>query len=483
MKVIITKSTIRRDLQLEDVKGVDCLPNAAIFEQVTLIGYEKISEKITFYKAFFSPQWKFLIHIILQCIRAKTTAWNEFSSTMASVRFVQVFLNNQLEGMANHNRIYVTPCHTKKIFRNMRRVGKDFSGRLKPLFLTMMTSVPTSVVNEAVNEEIDDSLERDATTATSLDVEQDRGNIFKTNPRQHLISLVPKELVQVVVPGAKKPWGMLLLRLDLHGEEVFVAQQDENVVEKEVDAAQVQAKIDADYELAQRLQAEGQEELTDAEKAKLFMQFSEKRKLFNKAMKKVNTFVDFRTELMEKSSKKAKAEITKEGSSKKAGDELEQERSKKQKVEDDKEFEELKKCLEIIPDDGDDVTINATPLFSKSPTIVDYKIYQEGKKSYFKIFKTDGNSQIYLTFSKMLKNFSREDLEVLWRLVKAGFEKVKPVDHMDSFLLHNLKIMFEHHVKDNMFDDVKLQVDYECEMAYELLRLVKKQLKEGYVPQ
>ncbi|GKA84005.1 hypothetical protein Tco_0805600 [Tanacetum coccineum] len=31
-----------------------------------------------------------------------------------------------------------------------------------------------------------------------------------------------------------------------------------------------------------------------------------------------------------------------------------------------------------------------------------------------------------------------------------------------------------------MFNDVKLQVDYECEMAFELLRLVKKQLKEGY---
>ncbi|GJV80850.1 hypothetical protein Tco_1516720 [Tanacetum coccineum] len=42
-KVIITESTIRRDLQLEDANGVDCLPNAAIFEQLTLMGYEKLS--------------------------------------------------------------------------------------------------------------------------------------------------------------------------------------------------------------------------------------------------------------------------------------------------------------------------------------------------------------------------------------------------------------------------------------------------------
>nr|GFB65287.1 hypothetical protein [Tanacetum cinerariifolium] len=87
--------------------------------------------------------------------------------------------------------------------------------------------------------------------------------------------------------------------------------------------------------------------------------------------------------LDEESTKKDKAQTTQESSSKKEGDKLEQERSKKQKVEDDKESEKLKKCLEIVPDDGDDVIIDATPLSSKSPTIVDYKIYKERKKNYF----------------------------------------------------------------------------------------------------
>ncbi|GJZ47155.1 hypothetical protein Tco_0600987 [Tanacetum coccineum] len=48
-KVIITESTIRRDLQLEDAEGTDCLPNATIFEQLILMGYEKLSQKLTFY--------------------------------------------------------------------------------------------------------------------------------------------------------------------------------------------------------------------------------------------------------------------------------------------------------------------------------------------------------------------------------------------------------------------------------------------------
>ncbi|GJY40753.1 hypothetical protein Tco_0428023 [Tanacetum coccineum] len=53
-------------------------------------------------------------------------------------RFVQVFLDKQLEGMPSHKRIYVTPYHTKKIFRNIRRVGKGFYGRETPLFQMMM---------------------------------------------------------------------------------------------------------------------------------------------------------------------------------------------------------------------------------------------------------------------------------------------------------------------------------------------------------
>ncbi|GKD43549.1 hypothetical protein Tco_1268194, partial [Tanacetum coccineum] len=56
-KIVITEATVRRDLKLEDANDVECLPNATIFEQLTIMGYEKLSQKLTFYKAFFSPQW------------------------------------------------------------------------------------------------------------------------------------------------------------------------------------------------------------------------------------------------------------------------------------------------------------------------------------------------------------------------------------------------------------------------------------------
>nr|GEY12144.1 ribonuclease H-like domain, reverse transcriptase, RNA-dependent DNA polymerase [Tanacetum cinerariifolium] len=83
-KVVVTKATIRDALCLDDVEGVECLANEEIFAELARIGYEKPSTKLTFYKAFFSIQWKFLIHTILQCMSAKRTSCNEFSSSMAS---------------------------------------------------------------------------------------------------------------------------------------------------------------------------------------------------------------------------------------------------------------------------------------------------------------------------------------------------------------------------------------------------------------
>ncbi|GJZ33433.1 hypothetical protein Tco_0578869 [Tanacetum coccineum] len=178
-RVIVTESSIRKDLHLDDAEGINCLPTATIFEELARMGYEKPSQKLTFYKAFFSPHWKYFIHTITQCLSAKSNAWNEFSSSMASLIiclatnqkfnlskyifdamvkhldggvkflmypcFLQVFINQQLRDMSTHKKIFVNPFHTKKVFANMKRAGKDFSGRITPLFDTMMVQVSKEV--------------------------------------------------------------------------------------------------------------------------------------------------------------------------------------------------------------------------------------------------------------------------------------------------------------------------------------------------
>nr|GFC91920.1 hypothetical protein [Tanacetum cinerariifolium] len=84
-RIVISEEVVREILQLNDAEGVNCLPNEEIFAGLARMGYEKPSTKLTFYKAFFSTQWKFFIHTILHSLSAKRTSWNEFSSAMASI--------------------------------------------------------------------------------------------------------------------------------------------------------------------------------------------------------------------------------------------------------------------------------------------------------------------------------------------------------------------------------------------------------------
>nr|GEV57831.1 hypothetical protein [Tanacetum cinerariifolium] len=297
-------------------------------------------------------------------------------------------------------------------------------------------------IDEAVNEEMNGSLVRATPIATSLDIEQDRDG-----------DEVIVEDIEMLFDVAD----------DLRGEEVFVAQQDDNIIKKEVDAAQIQVTIATTTPTISIYEATLAQALAELKHAKLKAKV--KAIVFHET--KDSKITTTSTIPKSKSQDKGKAKMIEElvkKFSKKYQLKLDEELAIKLQAEE--EEEERIKCLEIIPDDEDDVTIDVTPLSSKSPTIVDYKIYKEGKKNYFQIFKAD-------------------DI----------FEKVNLMDNMDSFLLHNLKTMFENHEEDNnilyyllvekmypftnhtlhqMFNNVKLQVDYECEMAFELLRLVKK---------
>ncbi|GJV77779.1 hypothetical protein Tco_1509363 [Tanacetum coccineum] len=137
--------------------------------------------------------------------------------------------------------------------------------------------------------------------------------------------------------------------------------------------------------------------------------YEEIQKLFDKAYKQVNSFVSMDLEV-EKSS------VTRtEGSSKRAGDELESDKSKKQKI-------------------YKHVVIDAIPLSTKPPMIVEYKIIKEGKFRYFQLIRADGSSKRYLSMIKMLQNIDREDMETLWKLVKAKHGNTRPEEDYERIL-------------------------------------------------
>ncbi|GKD67956.1 hypothetical protein Tco_1322046 [Tanacetum coccineum] len=84
VKITVLEASIRRHLKLEDSEGIPSLPTAEIFKQLALIGYVTTSDSLTFQKGHFSQQWKFFIHTILHCLSPKKTAWEQFSSNIAT---------------------------------------------------------------------------------------------------------------------------------------------------------------------------------------------------------------------------------------------------------------------------------------------------------------------------------------------------------------------------------------------------------------
>nr|GEU81891.1 hypothetical protein [Tanacetum cinerariifolium] len=113
-----------------------------------------------------------------------------------------------------------------------------------------------------------------------------------------------------------------------------------------------------------------------------------------------------------------------------------------EKTKEQMEEEDSRALKRAMPNDEDDVYTKATPLSRKVP-VVDYEIYTENNKPYYKIIRADGYPQLFLSFLSLLKNFDREDLEVLWQLVKEIFASSKPKNFSDDFFLTTLTYMFE----------------------------------------
>nr|GEY72823.1 hypothetical protein [Tanacetum cinerariifolium] len=120
-----------------------------------------------------------------------------------------------------------------------------------------------------------------------------------------------------------------------------------------------------------------------------------------------------------------------------------QKAAKRRKLnEEAQEAEDLKKRLEVVDDEDDDVFTEATPLARKVP-VVDYHILLINNKPRFKIIKADETHQLYISFITLLKNFDREYLESLWGIVKERFSTSKPTNFFDEYLLTTLKTIFE----------------------------------------
>ncbi|GJS93383.1 hypothetical protein Tco_0800351 [Tanacetum coccineum] len=200
---------------------------------LALMGYVSNTDKLTFQKGHFSPQWRFLIHTILHYLSPKKTAWEQFSSNIATAiiclatnrtfkfskmifdamvknldslhkflmypRFIQIILNKQKRLLQPHTRHYITPTLTQKLFGNIKSASKGYTRVDIPLFPTMLIQGlilqcegSTVLVkshhtpsDEAASTRVDVRLGGAVTTISSLDAGQGSGNINKTPSMPH----------------------------------------------------------------------------------------------------------------------------------------------------------------------------------------------------------------------------------------------------------------------------------------------------------
>ncbi|GJZ03834.1 hypothetical protein Tco_0537109 [Tanacetum coccineum] len=406
------------------------------------------------------------------------------------------------------NDEYDTPSHTKKVFANMRRQGKDFSGTVTPLFATMLiqsqavegegsgqptepqhtpttaspshvepiptiassshpkkthkrrktkrkatkisqSSGPTTLVaDETVHEERGDSMERAATTAISLDAEQGSGNCggqlvntlgsgedsMKLN---ELMEICTKLSESQKVGKEEKVKNFTTQEEGRYGHDIEINTASTSITTTSINITTAEpvitasapiatacvsvsttepTRIDADAQLAERLQAEEREQMSVEEQARLLMELIIARKKFFAAkIRDESKGNKHPTNKQKQRSEKYKNAVSK----KRAGKRPSKESAKRQKIEDDAEKAELKACLEIVL--GDDSAI----------------------------IRDDGSTKYYKIFSAMLDDFDRQDMLDLYRLVKERFESTSPEGY-DRLLWGDLITLFEPSEKDEI---------------------------------
>nr|GEV52000.1 uncharacterized mitochondrial protein AtMg00810-like [Tanacetum cinerariifolium] len=403
--VIITEATVRQALHLDDADSIDCLPNEEIYVELARMGYEKPSTKLTFYKAFFSTQWKFFIHTSFQCMSTKRTAWNEFSSSMASA----VICLATGRKFIFSKRIHLNRKEIAKIDADedvtleevAAEVAKDADAEPAELKEVIKLVTTTKLMTEVVTA---------AATTMPMDsaARRRRGVVIK-DPEKATTPLV---IVHSEPKSKDKRKGILV-------EEPKPLKRQAHIEQDEAYARELEAELNANInwneliehvkrkekqdDTVMRYQALKRKPQTEAQARKNMMvylknmagfkmdffkgmTYDEIRPIFEKHFNSIVSFLEkIEKELEEEESKKSKSKS--ETSEEKA--------AKKQKL--DEEVKELKTHLQIVPNDEDDVYTKATPLALKVRVIY-YQIHTKHNKPYYKIIRADGTHQLFLSF-------------------------------------------------------------------------------------
>nr|GEV28087.1 retrotransposon protein, putative, unclassified [Tanacetum cinerariifolium] len=591
-------------LHLDDAESIDCLPNEETITELERMGYEKPSTKLTFYKAFFSAQWKFLIHSILQCMSAKRTAWNEFSSSMALAviclatcrkfnffkyifdilvrnvdssskfyiypRFLQLMISAQVvaddvatddiadvatddvadkvaDVVAEPTPPSPTPAITPppsqelpstsqdkiaqaleitKLKQRVKRLEKknklkvsglrrlkkvETAQRVESSADTVMDDQEDASKQRGIIDEIDaneDVILEEVDAEKDLEVTEKDAADDEPEPTElkEVIKVVTttKLMIEVVTAAATTITTAPITAATItvapsatrRRKGVVIKDPEETATpstivhskpkSKDKGKEQVKRKEKQDNAVL-RYQALKKKPQTEAHARKNMMVYLKNMAGFKMDFFKGMSYDDIRPifekhfnsimGFLEKSEKELEEEASK--ALKRKSKSSEQQAAKKQKF--DEEVEELKKHLQIVPNDEDDVYTEATPLALKVP-VVDYQIHTENNKPYYK--PKNFLDDFLLTTLKAM--FEKPDVKAhIWKNQRGihGLAKVKSWKLLESYgvyiitftttqmiLLVERRYPLTRFTLDQMLNNVRLEVEEESKVSLKLLR-------------
>ncbi|GKB31562.1 hypothetical protein Tco_0870963, partial [Tanacetum coccineum] len=369
-KVIITETSMRRVLKLKDAEGTDCLPTATIFAELERMGYEKLTQKKKQSRRKQRQDTK-----VPQPSNSTNDVADEniptHSNDLPQSGKDRLQLNELMEIYTNLQKKVLDleaseTAQDQEILSLKQRVKKlEKKKKSKPHGLIRLYKGKNDdnlLFDTGVLDGQEVMADKDVSTAdpvTTANVEVTTSSATTTTEEQTPAST---PIVSSSQPSQVKD------KVEEEEERLVKEKNEANIALTE-EWDNVQAMIDADYQMAKQLQLEEQEQLTIKEKSKLFIQLLEARK-------KHFTALRAREKRNKPPTQAQQRKIL----------------IKKQKIDDDQEEAEMKQHMEIVIDE-EEIAVDAILLAIKPPIIVDMKIIKEGKIGYFQIIRANRSSK------------------------------------------------------------------------------------------
>nr|GEX37603.1 hypothetical protein [Tanacetum cinerariifolium] len=428
-KVIITEDTVQQALRFDDAESIDCLPNEEIFAELARMGYEKPSTNLV---RNVDSSSKFYVYL----------------------RFLQLMINDQVGDLSSHTTKYTSPVLTQKVFVNMRRVGKGFSEVDTPLFEGML--VPQQVHN-GVADDVADEVKKEEKVKSFWVKEIEEGGIAELDADEDvtLEEVTAKITKDVDIQGRLEESQAHVYHFDLeHAQKVLSMQDDEAEPTKLKEVI----KVVTTAKLMTKVVIAATTTITAASMPKASAARRRKGVVIRDPEETATPSVIMHFE--PKSKDKGKGILVEEPKPLKKQAQIEQDEAYARE-------EDLEMLWKIIQERFasseqknflDDFLLNALKTMFEKPN-VEAHIWKNQRGSY-------GLAKVKS-----------------WKLLKSCGVHIITFTTTQMILLVERRCPLTIFTLDQMLNNVRLEVEKKSEVSLELLRFVRRQQQEGYMPE